>query len=623
MNLRNISYLIFSCLTNLALGQILDTAEIHRYKPIEVYSFSEEDIKFGELDSISIDTQLNLFHNYYPAYQNEFPFVDLGLEASPILLLSQGNESVLALDLGFTSTDPLFFDSEVQIHHTPRPFTRLVYSQGNNEMLHIDVKHVQQISERLTFGVDYRRIKNQNLYFSNIQNIASARINSLFNNKFYVGYYSPTRKYEVVASYLWNKSENVESGGLVSDSVFNSQEGRIKLNNNNVVLDDVSSQYAQNRFKVTQYFRPDGLSTDSTLDQSLTQFNSQFFHTISLDNHRVTYEDKGPDSASYGAIFTGFKDSIHHQSFENELGYSFVYKPFSIIVSLSQVFDKVYLNGNRSNYQSIYLNGKTGLKYKRFGIEGDARIGVVGFNLGDYHIKGQATTEIKKTKIGFGMLSQLVEPSFIQQKFNSTPISWTSKFTKISINQLFGNAILTKGNHEVIGNIKAQTAFGLVYFDADIFAKQYGDLVSLLMTRINYQYTGDFGGAEFSTILQNSSNQRVLPRPATSLTGNIYGKFSLFKRNLKVQIGARSYWFSSFRSPRYNPYTRQWHNSEDTFDSYPPISVYLNGKVKTFCFGMEFFHIQEGLMGHEYYSSPSYPMMPRSFRLHLRWDLNN
>ena len=72
-------------LANLAIGQILDTSEVHRFKPIEVYSFSEEDIKFGALDSSRIDTSLNLFHHYYPAYQNEFPFVDLGLEASPIL----------------------------------------------------------------------------------------------------------------------------------------------------------------------------------------------------------------------------------------------------------------------------------------------------------------------------------------------------------------------------------------------------------------------------------------------------------------------------------------------------------------------------------------------------------
>lgn len=610
-------------LANLAIGQILDTSEVHRFKPIEVYSFSEEDIKFGALDSSRIDTSLNLFHNYYPAYQNEFPFVDLGLEASPILPLAQGNETELTLNLGFTSIEPLFFDSEVKIHHTPRPFTRLVYSQGNNEMLHIDIKHVQQISERLTFGVDYRRIKNQNLYFSNIQNIAAARINSLFNNKFYVGYYSQNRKYEVVASYLWNKSDNVESGGIVSDSTFNSQTGRIKLNNNLAVLDDVNSLYAQNKFKVTQYYRPGGLSTDSTLDQSLKQFNSQFFHTISFDNHRVEYEDNNPDSASYGNIFEDFKDSIHHQSLENKIGYSFIYKPFSIVLSLSQAFDKIYLNGDLATFQNIYLNGRTGLNYKQFGITGEARLGLLGFNIGDYHIKGEATTNIKNTRLGFGVLSQLVEPSYVQQQFNSTPISWTSNFNKISINQVFGHAVLTEGNHQLTGKIKAQTGVGLVFFDTDITAKQSEDLVSLLMTKIQYQYFGKIGGGEINAIYQNSSNQIVLPRPATSLSANIYGKFSLFKRNLKVQIGARSYWFSAFRSPRYNPFTRQWHNSEESFDGYPPVSIYLNGKVKTFCFGMEFFHVQEGLMGNEYYSSPGYPMMPRSFRLHLRWDLNN
>ena len=56
---------------------------------------------------------------------------------------------------------------------------------------------------------------------------------------------------------------------------------------------------------------------------------------------------------------------------------------------------------------------------------------------------------------------------------------------------------------------------------------------------------------------------------------------------------------------------------------YPPVNVYANAKVKNFYLGVEFYHAQQGLMGDAYYSSPTYPLMPRSMRLNLRWVLNN
>ena len=53
------------------------------------------------------------------------------------------------------------------------------------------------------------------------------------------------------------------------------------------------------------------------------------------------------------------------------------------------------------------------------------------------------------------------------------------------------------------------------------------------------------------------------------------------------------------------------------------LDLYVNGKVKSFCFGIEFFHTQQGFMGTNYYASPGYPLLQRSMRLNLQWDLNN
>ena len=104
----------------------------------------------------------------------------------------------------------------------------------------------------------------------------------------------------MVASYIWNRSKNVEFGGISSDSSFNSQSGRNKLNNSSINFTDGLGTLAQNQFKLTQYFRPGGLSNDSILDASLSQFDQQFFISSALKNERVEFEDKSPDSLNYG-----------------------------------------------------------------------------------------------------------------------------------------------------------------------------------------------------------------------------------------------------------------------------------------------------------------------------------
>jgi hypothetical protein len=218
-----------------AHAQLLDTSEVHRYKPVDVHYVMANDLALLEDDSGALDTSLNRFYSYYPAYDTDFPFIDLGLEATPMLTLSGSQHRSAELTLGPNPMKSYFFTSDIKLYKTKRPFTRLSYHQGANEMINVGVIHAQQISERLFFGLDYRRIKNQNIYYSNLENLQSVRLGNLFNNSFYTSYYSPTRKYELVASYLWNKSTHTETGGMQSDSIFSSLEARNNERNNAVL----------------------------------------------------------------------------------------------------------------------------------------------------------------------------------------------------------------------------------------------------------------------------------------------------------------------------------------------------------------------------------------------------
>ena len=154
-------------------AQLLDTSETHRYKPLDVHFVEANDLLVLEEDSVALDTSLSGFYSYYPAYDTDFPFIDLGLEATPMLALSGSQHRSPELTLGPNPMQNYFSSDEIKIYKTKRPFTRLSYHQGANEMINVGVIHAQQISERLSFGLDYRRIKNQNIYYSNLENLQS------------------------------------------------------------------------------------------------------------------------------------------------------------------------------------------------------------------------------------------------------------------------------------------------------------------------------------------------------------------------------------------------------------------------------------------------------------------
>ncbi len=604
-------------------AQLLDTSDVHLFKPVEVRILQTENITLLELDTTEIDTQLNLFYNYYPAYDRSFPMLDQGQEATPILPLNSSLVREVNLSLGTNHMAPYFYDNTIHVYQTPRPFTRLAYSQGPLEFINVGVTHAQQISKRLSFGLDYRRIKNQNRYYSNLQNLSTVRIGNLFNSKFYTSYYTANRKYELVASYVWNKSKNAESGGISNDTVYNALSGRQKENNIPARYTNAFNTHAQNNFKLTQYYRPGGKSTDSTLDMSLGQFQNQFFITTQFLSERVEFEDGNPDSLNYGYSLQDFRDSIHLRTLSNELGYTVKLNPVTLSTSVIHSYNKVYLNGMVDVLNNIYLQAKAKVQIKGFSINGKGKFGVLGYNAGDYSIDGEAAFLIKSFALKAHILSQLVEPNFLEQRMYSPAVIWNNSFKKISVNRLGGEAQIKIGNHQLNGRANLETIGNLVYFTNERDVAQASKLTTLFQIRADYAFASTYFGGNTTVTLQQSSNQQVLPRPATSATGNVYAKFRLFKKNLGVQVGARTFWYSSFNSPTYTPYTRQWHNTNQRFEMTAPINPYIMAKVKSFFFGFEMFHVQQGWANNDYYSAPHFPLMPRSVRLNFRWDLSN
>lgn len=614
---------IMLCVSGLAKAQLLDTSSAHQYKPLEVYKVSERGLIHFKEDSLRLDTSLFLFYQSYSINQRSFPFVDLGYEGSPNLQLKQAELAPLKVDLGFKAVDYYHFNNELQRYYVDRPFTRLNYSQGGNELIFIEASHAQQISERLTFGIDYRRLKNQNFYYSNLSSGDRKRFTNLFNAKFYTGYYSPKRKYEVLAGFVWNKSENIETGGLLSDSVFESLSARNKLSNNPVYLSDALNSYATHSYKINQYFRLRGAAADSLHPSDLNRFASQLVLKTMYSGKRLEYTDTKPDSAFYGIKLSNIHDSIHHSHFSNELGLTNRFGEKTMYIALQQQLDRVYQDsGHKTAMDGLIakLEFRIPVKHWESGLK--AKYGVVGYNQNNYQIGVNASTRINTIKVHVGLESRKVQPFFLQSTFFSQALSYTNTLKDVQSNSANLTLKWRDKQQELKFGLSIYAYRNLLFADSSLIPQQYEKAVGHFMAALRYKAHWNFLYFNLEGMYQNvNQEQEVLQRPEFSASSAIYGQFRLFKTNLLTQLGVQSQWMSSFNLGSYNSYTRQWLVGGNTFEYYSPIQLFLNAKVKSFNFGLNVYHLQQGLMGEAYYASPSYPIMPRAVRLNVRWDM--
>jgi hypothetical protein len=288
--------------------------------------------------------------------------------------------------------------------------------------------------------------------------------------------------------------------------------------------------------------------------------------------------------------------------------------------------DRVYFNGAVNTYNNVDINGAANFQLAKVKLLGDVSIGVLGYTQGNYNLKARLIVPvIEQFEIEGSFQSQLTSPGYLDQNFNSQIRNWDTSFTNSLQNSLLGIARYKKDNFIASISASIDNVNNPIYYTSDSTAKQFNGNLSLLKTTLFQSYFGKWWGIRNEVTLQNSSNTLILPRPNFSSSSTVYTQFHLFKKALKLQVGGRLFYYSQFNAPSYVGYTRQWHNniSSEQLGNYPLVNAFLNAQIRTVHVGFNMYHVTESLFGEAFYSSDGYPMMPRSFRLNIRWDLLN
>lgn len=594
-----------------------------------------------QTDFSSFDTSLNNSHIIHPLRKQYLPYQDLGMPGSATQNLFLSPLKTPGFDVGFHSMDAWLFNmygADERIVIAPTPYTDLNYNQGEKELIILEATHTRNIRRRWNAGIDYRRVKANNYLFFNLdgQTYNKVRIPNIYNVKLYSSYRSKTDKYYILGSITYNKSNLRETGGLIYPESFDTTSGKRRVFEN--PYKNASNTINQPSIFVKQYYRfgksrYETIELDSGhLDTVALQFKpaGYFYHSLHASRTVMCYKDAKADTPYYPAPFftTGTNDSMRISEISNSIGL--------VWINAQKVFNNRIHAAVEHNSYGVYNNYYGQVTPYNLSVFGDITAGVhidsnslqltgkgrfypIGYNQKDYVLAGQALLSLgRKLVLNFGINSQQHKANQFQTVGFTNHSAWVQTLTDTRRNGIEGYAEWLPLNTRLGFVTTAYKNYYLYYNKALPAGIDFNYFNVYLLNNLRGKHWGFNNRFAFQSV----SGDYHLPQ--YTLNGGLYYEAHYFKHNLLARLGVDYYWYSEYFADAYNPYLKQfvWQNTTK-IGNYPYFDVYLSGTIQTVNFYLKFEHVNQGISGNRYYSTPFYPNNPRFFRLGINWRLFN
>lgn len=274
----------------------------------------------------------------------------------------------------------------------------------------------------------------------------------------------------------------------------------------------------------------------------------------------------------------------------------------------------------------VYVGGQlTKQQGSIFTYQATARFGLLGPVVGDVDVDGSLSTHFRlfgdSVRItAYGRFSNTEAP-YLMNNFVSNHFIWKNDFGKTRRVALGGKFKVNRTGTLV--NIGVENVQNLIYFNADCMPVQHSGSVQVLHASVGQTFR--FGPVVWDNrvIYQASADQTVIPLPKLSIYSNLSFNFRIAKV-LGVQLGVDCDYYTKYMSVSYQPGTMAFYNQREIeCGNYPLMNVFANMKLSKVRFFVMMSHVNQGLMGNNYFSMPHYPLNPRRFQIGLSVDFPN
>lgn len=583
---------------------------------------------------------------------------DMTLPAFPTYLLNEGNMA------SYMSVLPY---SEI----------RYLMTIGDLEQ-HFHARFGRQVTPRLlvsfAFDTDYSPATFNN--------------NKTINNAFWINakYITKSERYGVSAHWYRNKLEMGENGGIVNDEAYSEHQETdntvIPVN-----LTTATNFIVSSGIGFEQYFNllpkktittkkeaprvksdsiapspvfNDSIPIDSLFIDSIKTIENQdvvqevkvrkftlgrLCHNFSFLNNKLYYNESSPGVSFYQPFDTLMNaskstDTTLVRAIKNTVKWSSLgYQkynddiPFYLYAGVTHGFYQVkrydYLEGETvlaRNYNQLSVNGGIIVNlFKSTRITGQAELITLGYQIGDFDVKGQWKQFIGTSSKNYGQATFDVElkrqsANWFEESYYSNHFRWENDFnasTYLTFNLRYSYKTYSIG-------VKQTSIANMIYFGTDARPTQNDGMFSIREAYLSfYQRLGRFELEGFAS-LQKSSNEEVMHLPL--VLGQLKVGYSqpIFHKAATLHPSITVRYFTKYYADAYMPATRTFYLQNDVeIGNFPFIDLALAIKVKKAHIYAAYSNMFLLTGDHNSFIAPHYPMRDSKIFIGVNWRLFN
>lgn len=585
-----------------------------------VFSVRLDNLEWGFDSLIARDTLLRNFHLSHTPLIDQPAFQNQGMWGTAQRTLELGDFFSTEFNEGFRSLDGIRKSAPDEIAISGKPVSDLHYVQGYPQMIYITAKHTQNLGPYASFGIDYRRLKMQNIYFNNLPLLDRNRIPNIYNTGFHFRFDPPNNRYLLLLQVMNNRITNQETGGITEEGIFDSLGAGSRLFNQAAPLPDAVNVFKDLGVNIHQYyiFR----RSDSTTGSQM-----RVFHHLSLANNRNEFNSTGADSGFFRHQYLG-DISADRQQFKyltNELGLGRNDGSFFSKVSIKQ--QTIGFWGTQKEnavYTNLYVkaSGIVLAQKKRSGINGS--ICLSGYNRGDLFLSLFYHRKLNQNwQLNTNFSAVAVESDFQQNYYYGNHFRWSNDFNKQS--NISGDVqLILNHKHPIQIGLHGGSIKNFIYYGNNGYPVQHRESELWYKMKFHQALNFRYWGIRNLLIFQQV-NADVLPMPKVVAKSTWLFKSWLFHENMYFESGIDLFYHSGYVAPEYNPATRQFLNGQlKSYGNYPLADVFIDARIKTVSLMFRMHHVNQDIWNNEsVILSPGYPILPRSFSFGIRWVLTN
>ena len=162
------------------------------------------------------------------------------------------------------------------------------------------------------------------------------------------------------------------------------------------------------------------------------------------------------------------------------------------------------------------------------------------------------------------------------------------------------------------------------YFNNLALAQQDTSIITILSFFVKKDFT------IYNWHLNNIVRYQIVPEnsvirlPEIVMENSLYYENFVFKKAMRLQIGASLFYTSAYYANSYMPATSQFYiQNNKKYGNYPIIDFFIAAKVKTVRLFFKIDHLNSDLMGSGYVFTPNYPINARALKFGVSWLFYN